>query len=190
MVFCLKILYNIYGYGDKMIVYNQGDIVIRTYEEEDIGSIVSLFDDKSISEYNQTKFLLLNITDELDRILVIVKDNKVIGLADLMAYYDRIDISRIIIDKEYLGKGYEKILIDTIKNIGNNEDRDIGCMGHDEYLVQNGFENKGIGLRWKHTKQDMGIPKIFIDKEIQKHMKEDINAEKAAQELDKRGFKL
>lgn len=173
-----------------MIVYNQGDIVIRTYEENDIGSIVSLFDDKSISEYNQTKFLLLNITDELDRILVIAKDDKVIGLADLMAYYDRIDIVRIIIEKEYQGQGYDKLLIDTIKSIGNNEDRDIGCMGHDECLVQCGFEDSGIGLRWKHTKQDMGIPKIFIDKEIQKHMKDNINAEAAAEDLNKRGIKL
>ncbi len=173
-----------------MIVYKQDDIVIRTYEENDIGSIVTLFDDKSISEYNQSKFLLLNITDELDRILVITKDDKVIGLADLMAYYDRIDISRIIIEKEYQGKGYDKLLVDTIKSIGNNEDRDIGCMVHDKYLIQCGFEDSGIGIKWKHTKQDMGIPKIFIDKEIQKHMNDNIDANAAAEDLNKRGIKL
>ena len=58
-----------------MIVYSDGDIIIRTYEENDIQTIVSLFADKSISEYNQTKFLLTNITDELDRILVVTKDD-------------------------------------------------------------------------------------------------------------------
>ena len=188
--FTLKYCIIYIGYGDKMRVYNKDDIVIRTYEEEDIQSIISLYDDKNVSEYNQTKFLLLNINNELDRVLTFIKGDQVIGLVDLMAYYDKINIVKIIIDKEYQGKGYDKLLIDTVKAIGDNEDRDIEYMGFDDCLLQNGFQNIGVGLRWKHTKKDMGIPKIFIDKEAQKNMNDDINIENAAQELYRRGIKL
>ena len=173
-----------------MKFYDNDGIVIRTYEDNDISSIIELFDDKQISEYKQVLFLLTNITNELDRILVVTKDDKVIGLADLMAYPEKICINKIIINSDYQGQGYDRILLDTIKNIGNNEDRDIVHMGNNEYLSVNGFDKGDIGLIWKHTKQDMGIPKIFIDKEIQKNMSDDFDAAKAAQDLYNRGIKF
>ena len=173
-----------------MKLYDNNGIVIRTYDDNDISSIIKLINDKQVTEYKQVVFLLTNITNELDRILVLTKDDKVIGIADLMAYPNKININNFVIDNNYQGQGYDNILLDTIKNIGNNEDRDIVCMGTDEYLYSNGFDKGDIGLIWKHTKQDMGIPKIFVDKEIQKNMSDDIDAAKAAQDLYNRGIKF
>ena len=173
-----------------MTLYEKDDIVIRTYEEVDIPSIIEFIRCDEIGKKDQAKFLLSNISSEVDEILVMLKNNKVIGMVYLMAYYDIIDILTFTVNSENQGLGYDKLLLDIIKSVANNEDRDIGYMGENEFLSNNGFVKNGIRLLWKHAKKDMGIPKIFMDSEKQKNMKDDFDAAKAAQELYDRGIRL
>ena len=173
-----------------MTLYEKDNIVVRTYEEKDIPSIIEFVRCDSIEEKDQAKFLLSNIKSELDEILVVIKDEQIIGMVDLMAYYGLIDIVTFVINEKYQGQGYDDILLDTIKRIGNNEDRDISCMYNNKYLSNNGFIKSGIRLLWKHTKKEDGIPKLFMDNEKQRNMKDDFDASAAAQELASRGIRL
>lgn len=177
-----------------MLIYKKNNVNIRTFEEDDINDIVELYkicnfypydSDPSLksTSYEEAKMLYdsLNEDKRISNAIVVTKGNKFIGYAYITISYDRIVIEQLAIIPEEKNKGYGKLLVETIKEIANNEERDIVLTSYLNYNFYGclGFEQNGIHYKYKHQTPKYEIPKMFIDYEeykklVNKHLEEEI----------------
>lgn len=180
-----------------MVIYNKDNIKVSTIEENDKEKVLKYFSENTFNcDYESgalrpSNYEFLHIMDEIiagndeENILVLKKDDEVIGYEAMHAEYDRIVIGHIAVDKNERKKGYGELLTHLAILIAENEDRDVSlfCEHRNKYFGKYEFEtsdNIHYLYRRKGIKTE-GIPTLFVSVDEYR-----IRAEKKREEhLDK-----
>lgn len=180
-----------------MTIYNNQGIKIETIEEETREKVMELFLDKNsnmhpLDQNNKPTVLqfqtiidkIIKNNDDENNILVLKKEDEVIGYIYLFVHYDKLIIGNIFVKKEHRQKGYGQLLTKIAILVAENEDRDVSllCYYPNKYLKRLGFiELDGPYYIYKHKGvKNPNFPTFFIGieefnqrrkKEIKKYVK-------------------
>ncbi len=176
-----------------MILYQNGNIVVRTLEEKDIQTVLKYFGDSNFncdyetgalrpSPYQFERIMResLNNPKKTEQVFVLIKDGECIGYMSCYVEYSLLHIGHIVVKKEERNNGYGTLLTVIAQKIANSEERDIRltCFYNNSYLQKIGFEKNGPHYSYRHKKSINKFPKIFIGIEEYKKMKDEEISEK------------
>lgn len=161
-----------------MIIYNKDNIKVSTIEEADKEKVLKYFSENTFNcDYESgalrpTNYEFLKIMDDIisgndeENILVLKKNEEVIGYEAMHAEYDRLVIGHIAVDKNERGKGYGELLTHLAILIAENEDRDVSlfCEHRNRYFGKYHFETSD-NIHYLYKRKGIkteGIPKLFV----------------------------
>lgn len=174
-----------------MLLYKDKDISISTIIEEDIGNVLKYFSENTFCCGYETgslrptnsQFLTImkNIVsgkDDENNILVVRKNNNVIGYASLFVDYDRLVIGHIVIDEKERSKGYGRRLVELIVRVAESDGRNVSlfCLHPNSVFKKMGFDTigtSGTNYIYRNSKELNNYPKIFVDKQTYKMREEE-----------------
>jgi N-acetylglutamate synthase-like GNAT family acetyltransferase len=161
-----------------MILYKKNNIEISTIEEQDKDIILDYYSNNTFncdfetgslrpsdSEFIQIMDDIINGDDE-SQILVLKKNNKVIGYISVYVEYDQMVLGHIAIDEKEQHQGYGKLLTELAILLAENDNRNVSlyCNYPNRYLSNLGFDTyDGIHYLYKRKgmKTDL-LPHLFV----------------------------
>ena len=161
-----------------MEIYKKNEITISTIEEQDKNKVLKYFSENTFNCDYETGALrptsveFIQIMDDIisgddeNNILVLKKDNEVIGYESIFVSYDRLVIGHIAVDKMYRNNGYGELLTKIAILIAENDDRDVTlyCNHKNKYFSK--LKLKSIdNIHYIYRRQGIktqSLPKIFV----------------------------
>lgn len=138
-----------------MLVYKKDDITVSTVEEQDISDVVKLYSandftaDYEASSLRPTNYQFITLMRDIidgkvntESVLVLKKNDKVIGYISMFVQYSRLNIGHIAICDTEQHQGYGKLLTRLAMLLAENDDRDVSlfCDHRKNYYSELGFE--------------------------------------------------
>ena len=173
-----------------MELYKKDGITIATIQETDKEKILKYFSENTFNcDYetgslrpSESQFIkimddIISGKDDEQSILVIKKDNEVIGYLSMHVEYSRLNLGHIAVKKSERGKGYGKLLTKIAILIAENDDRDINlyCAYPNGYLKKLGFTTHD-NIHYMYKRRGIkteNIPKLFVTVEDYKNRMEE-----------------
>lgn len=179
-----------------MTIYQKDNITISTIEAIDKEKVLEYFSENHFNcdyetgalrpsnhQFLQSMDDIISLKDDESNILVLKKDNEVIGYESMFVEYDRLHIGHIAVKKSERKKGYGELLTRIAILVAENEDRDVSlyCRYPNRYLEKIGFKTSDqIHYLYKRRNRKIeGLPKLFVTvteykERKQKEQEEDI----------------
>ena len=175
-----------------MIIYNNQNIKIETIQEETRNKVMELFLDKNsnmhpldveikptASQFGMIIDKIIKDKDDENIILVLKKEDEVIGYIYLFVHYDKLIIGNVCVEKKERRQGYGQLLTKIAILVGENEDRDVSLRCHypNKYLKKLGFTelDSSYYLYKRKGLKSPNFPTFFIGiEEFEKRRKNDI----------------
>ena len=180
-----------------MIIYKKGKITVSTIEEADVDDVLRLFSTYNFNcdyetgalrptnnQFCKIMYDIITGATDVENILVLKKDNKVIGYISMFVEFSRLIIGHIAVEKEEQHQGYGKLLTKLAILLAENDDRDVSsfCAYDNKYLKKLKFKDLD-GVHYLYEKRNIkteGLPELFVSVEEYKQRAE----EKQQKELE------
>lgn len=178
-----------------MLLYDKDGIVVSTIVEEDKDRVLQYFSENTFncdgesgalrptnSQFMQIMDGIIFGCDDENNILVLKKDNEVIGYESMFVEYDRLVIGHIAIDRRHRNNGYGELLTRLAIQIAENEDRDVTlyCNYKNSFLIRLGFKqiDSTHYIRRRQGIKEQSLPRLFVSvAEYRKRVEERIQKE-------------
>lgn len=181
-----------------MLIYQKDEIKVSTIEESDKDKVLEYFSENDFncdfetgalrltnSEFIKIMDSIINDNKGIDSILVLKKNDEVIGYESMFIEFDRLTIGHIAVKKSERNQGYGELLTSLAIQIAENEDRDVTlyCAHWNKYFSKLKFESKDE-IHYIHRNEGIKnntIPKLFLSIDEYK----DFADEKRKKDLEK-----
>ena len=175
-----------------MEIYNKDRIKISTIEESDKDKVLKYFSENSFNcdyesgalrptnrQFTQIMDDIISGKDDKNNILVLKKDNEVIGYESMFVEFDRLIIGHIAVDNAERNNGYGELLTKIAILIAENEDRDVTlyCNHKNKYFDRLKLETID-NMHYIYKRQGIktkGLPKLFVSVDEYKKRNEQKN---------------
>ncbi len=181
-----------------MLIYQKDEIKVSTIEESDKDKVLEYFSENDFNcdfetgalrptnhEFIKIMDSIINDNKGTDSILVLKKNDEVIGYESMFIEFDRLTIGHIAVKKSERNQGYGELLTSLAIQIAENDDRDVTlyCDHWNKYFSKLKFESKD-GIHYIHRNEGIKnntIPKLFLSIDEYK----DFADEKRKKDLEK-----
>lgn len=163
-----------------MVFYKKDNIEISLIEENDIDSVLKLFESfdfnitldtgmkPSTSTFESIIRTNLDLEKKYDTVLVLKKDGLVIGYISCYLDYSRLVLGHIAIDESFQHQGYGRLLTYVAMMLASKSNRDVSCICYhrNKYLRTLGFFTyDGIHYMFEGRLDSEDLPDVFMSLE-------------------------
>jgi len=171
-----------------MVLYEKDNLVVETIKKEDIDDVIYLFNstnfncDQESGALRPTDWQFRQIMEDiidgnkLNQVLVLKKNNCVIGYLSCYIEYDTLNLGHIVVLEIERNQGYGKLLTQLAIELASNDNRRVSltCFySNVRFLKELGFEKIGVFYICKRRVKNPGLPNLFMSIEEYHKMAEE-----------------
>jgi len=174
--------------GVKMLLYKSNNLVVETIKREDIDEVLKLFNSSSFNcdfesgalrptdwQFKQIMEDIIN-GDRLNQLLVLKKDDSVIGYLSCYVKYDVLNLGHVVVLEKERNQVYGKLLTEIAIGLASNDNRRVSltCFYKNvRFLQELGFQKIGCSYIFKENIKNPSLPNLFMSNEEYKIMEDE-----------------
>lgn len=135
----------------------------REANENDIDAIFEIEKSTFKNPWSKPSLYYEIVEDELSKVFVVERDDKLVGYIGFMIIFDEIHIANVAVDEEYRGEGFGNLLMETITQFADENSLKVTLEvnEHNEVAIslykKFGFKNSGRRKNYYGIDQDAFI---------------------------------